>query len=277
MTQAPAHPAPPFPPELPEGADPRPPWPWWYGVVGLLVGVIGSNVLATPVFLLSGSEEDLTPAGALISTLILNGALVGTAIGFAWLTTRPRAWHFGLRRTPFWPAVGWTALGYVAFIVVVLVYVAIAGTPEEQTTAEDVGADEGGLALLNAGLLFVVIAPIGEEVFFRGFLYRSLRGGLSVIPAALIAGALFGLIHAVTGIEAVPILAALGVMLCLVYEKTGSIYPCIALHAMNNTLAYAASTDASPALAAAFGLPMLAACALVPRFAGRRAPPLPVA
>lgn len=266
-----AHPAPPQPPELPEGADPYPRWPWWYALAGLAVGFVGSNILATPVFLLSGSSDGgLSPVGALLSTLILDGALVATAVGFAWLTARPRAWHFGLRPARLWPAVGWAALGYLAYIVFVVVYGLVVGTPDQQSTPEDVGANDGTFGLVNAGLLFVVIAPIGEEIFFRGFLYRALRGSLPVWAAVVLAGGIFGSIHVVTGVEAVPVLAALGMVLCLVYERTGSLYPAIGLHALNNTFAYAATTDASPALAAAFGLPMLAATAIVPWLGARR-------
>lgn len=264
-----AYPAPPDPPELPEGADPRPRWPWWYAFAGFAVGFLGSNVLATPVIVLASDDGDLTPVGALLSTLILNGALVATAVGFAWLTARPRAWHFGLKRTRFWPALGWAALGYVAYIAFVVVYGAIVGVPDEQTTPEDVGADEGTFGLINAGLLFVVIAPIGEEIFFRGFFYRALRGSLGVPAAALLGGGVFGVIHIFTGIEAVPVLAALGIVLCLVYERTGSLYPCIALHVINNTLAYAVTTDASPGLAAAFAVPMLLGCVMAPRLQRR--------
>lgn len=270
-----AYPRPPHPPELPEGADPRPRWPWWYALAGFGVGFIGSNILATPVIIAASDDGELTPVGALLSTLILNAALVGTAVGFAWMTSRPRAWHFGLRASRFWPSVGWATLGYVAYIVFVVAYGLLVGTPEEQTTPDDVGADEGTFGLLNAGLLFVVIAPVGEEIFFRGFFYRALRGSLPVWAAAAIGGGVFGIIHIVTGIEAVPVLAMLGVVLCLVYERTGSLYPCIAIHVINNTLAYAVTTDASPALAAAFGVPMLAACALLPWLTRHRAPALP--
>jgi membrane protease YdiL (CAAX protease family) len=74
-------------------------------------------------------------------------------------------------------------------------------------------------------------APIVEEIFFRGLLYRSLRNRLPVPQAALIAGLLFGLVH-ITGYPLItlPIKAAFGVIACLLYERTGSILPGIALH-----------------------------------------------
>ena len=60
-------------------------------------------------------------------------------------------------------------------------------------------------------------------------------------------------------------LIVLGVVLCVVRERTGSLYPCIAIHAINNTIAYAAITDADPAVATALGVGMLAACVAMPR------------
>ena len=68
----------------------------------------------------------------------------------------------------------------------------------------------------------------------------------------------------------VPILAALGVMFCYVYERTGSIFPTIALHALNNTIAYGDQTDWGVALTVG-GL-VIAACAYALLRAPRRDP-----
>ena len=57
------------------------------------------------------------------------------------------------------------------------------------------------------------------------------------IVAALVAGTVFGLLHAFTGISAVPPLITLGFIFCLLYEKTGSIVPGILLHMLNNSVA----------------------------------------
>jgi len=71
--------------------------------------------------------------------------------------------------------------------------------------------------------------PIVDEIF-QGLLYRSIRNRLPVPQAALIAGLLFGLLH-ITGYPLItlPISAAFGVITCLLYERTGSILPGIAL------------------------------------------------
>jgi uncharacterized protein len=86
-------------------------------------------------------------------------------------------------------------------------------------------------------LLIVIAAPVSEEVCFRGFLFGGLRERLPRLGAALISGLVFGGLHATTGVSAVPPLIVFGVILALLYEKTGSIWPGILLHMLNNSVA----------------------------------------
>jgi membrane protease YdiL (CAAX protease family) len=61
-------------------------------------------------------------------------------------------------------------------------------------------------------------------------------------PAALIVGTLFGLIHVLgSPLGFIPLLAFFGIALCLLYARTKSLYPCIALHALNNSVAFSSS------------------------------------
>ena len=112
---------------------------------------------------------------------------------------------------------------------------------------EKTESDEGTFGLVAAGFMIVCIAPAAEEVFFRGFFYRALRSRWAPLSAAAIDGVLFGLIHFdFSGSDALlilPPLAVLGFIFCLVYEKTGSIYPVIAMHSINNSIAYGAQAD----------------------------------
>jgi len=57
------------------------------------------------------------------------------------------------------------------------------------------------------------------------------------LAAALLSGLIFGGLHALTGLSAVPPLIAFGLILALLYEKTGSIVPGIILHMLNNSVA----------------------------------------
>ena len=96
--------------------------------------------------------------------------------------------------------------------------------------------------VVAAVVLIAVLAPISEELFFRGMIYGGLRLRFSVWPAAILSGIIFVLPHALTGPLAAIILAGLGVALAWLYERTGSIWPCIFAHVINNSLALAVAT-----------------------------------
>jgi membrane protease YdiL (CAAX protease family) len=266
---------PPEPPELPAGVAPR--WPAWYAGAGFLVALIGTLIAVGVVAAVTGAgTDDDDPAFTIIATLMQSVVFIGTAVLFAAFTRRPRAWHFGLRRTAFWPAVGWAALGMVSFYVLAAVYTAVVSPDAEQTVAQDLGADEGTFGLIAAGFMVICVAPFAEEFFFRGFFYRALRSRYSVIVAALIDGALFGVIHYdFSGADALlilPPLAVLGFMFCLVLEKTGSLWPVVALHAFNNAIAYGVAVE-DAAVSVVLGPLMLVACMLLPRLSA--AAPIP--
>ena len=73
-------------------------------------------------------------------------------------------------------------------------------------------------------------APVAEEIFFRGFLYRCLRNRLTILPACLIAAVLFALVHTQYPLAGKLIVGGFGVITCLLYERTGSLLPGIAIH-----------------------------------------------
>jgi hypothetical protein len=76
-------------------------------------------------------------------------------------------------------------------------------------------------------------------VFFRGYFFTALRNWHGVWPAAIITGLTFGGIHAGSApVGYLVPLAVFGFGLCLLYWRTGSLYPCIALHCLNNSIAF---------------------------------------
>ena len=96
-----------------------------------------------------------------------------------------------------------------------------------------------GVGAAAAAVSVVVFAPVAEEMFFRGLLYRIFKGFFSSLNcgafvSAALSGALFSLIHA-DAFVFLP-LALMGVLLCLSYEKSGSILSPILVHALFNAL-----------------------------------------
>jgi membrane protease YdiL (CAAX protease family) len=231
--------------------------------ITLVVSVI-AGIIATAA---GADVEDTPPELVIVLTLLQAAILSGTAIWLAGRTSKPRAWHFGLRRARFWPSIGWAALGLAGFFVFVILYSALLTPEGDQSVTEDLGADQSTLALVVAGFVVIVVAPVAEEFFFRGFFYRALRTRLGVLSAAAIDGLVFGLIH-FTGadtLELLPILGVLGFMFCLVYERTGTLYTVIGLHAFNNSIAYGAETE-NAAVSVILGTAMLLGCMIGPRF-----------
>jgi CAAX protease family protein len=170
-------------------------------------------------------------------------SFIGAALLFASIAGTPRPEQFGLRRTSFWPAVGWIVLAFIGFYLVTLVWVAILGAdPDDTKLPDELGVKDSTAAMLAVAFLVAVVAPVAEEFFFRGFFFTSLRAWKGLWPAAVITGLVFGGIH-VGSAEAVFLapLAFFGFALCLLYQRTGSLYPCMALHCLNNSLAFGVS------------------------------------
>jgi membrane protease YdiL (CAAX protease family) len=77
------------------------------------------------------------------------------------------------------------------------------------------------------------LAPIGEELFFRGFMLTRLRQVWSAGPAILVTALAFGVIHGewVHGLLA----TGIGLYLGLVTERSASVIPAVICHVANNT------------------------------------------
>jgi membrane protease YdiL (CAAX protease family) len=81
-------------------------------------------------------------------------------------------------------------------------------------------------------LMAVVVAPVAEEVIFRGYFYGVIRRYGGRIPAILVSSLLFAAIH--VHLPSAPGLFLLAVILCLLYERTGSLWGNITMHAAFN-------------------------------------------
>ncbi len=146
-------------------------------------------------------------------------------------TVREILLRLGLRRFKPSTAVKWTAAAIGAYLLFAFLYSALVVVPEQEDIADGFGPIPVQI------LLIAIAAPISEEICFRGMLYGGLRERLPRVGAALLAGLIFGGLHALTGVTAVPPLIVFGVLLSLLYERTGSIWPCILLHMLNNSVA----------------------------------------
>jgi membrane protease YdiL (CAAX protease family) len=206
------------------------------GLIGFLVAIVATFFLAAIVgVIFAAAGADLDDRGFIFfGTVIQDGALIAAAYFIMADLGRPSARTFGLRsfrRSAF----GWLALAFVSYYALAIAYALIFNPPEEELPKE-LGAEESvGLAIAT-GVLLIAVAPVAEELFFRGFLYQAFRNSFGVWPGAILSGLVFGVIH----FEFFKLvqLATLGVILALLFERTRSLWPPIMLHAINNTLAF---------------------------------------
>jgi membrane protease YdiL (CAAX protease family) len=211
---------------------------------GLLLALLGQLVVDLPALALGVKiTSEHTPAGITIAdTVVQDLGFIVAAVYCAQLSgLRPAAWQFGLRR----PAVGWPmaagllACLLLAFVVLTAAWSAIVN-PGTEKILEQLGSNESTTLLVLSAALTCVVAPICEEFLFRGYIFTALRNWRGTMPAAVVTGLLFGGVHVLSApaLDLVP-LAGLGFGLCLLYRRTGSLYPGIAAHSLNNSIAFA--------------------------------------
>ncbi len=98
----------------------------------------------------------------------------------------------------------------------------------------------GGIGtLLLALLVTAVAAPVCEELFFRGMLFRLLRTRVPLWAAVLLSAIAFGLAHASPAVSPalLPTFVYMGIVLAAVYVRTGWLTNNILLHALSNAIA----------------------------------------
>ena len=86
------------------------------------------------------------------------------------------------------------------------------------------------------GVVVVLAAPIGEELFFRGLLFGGLRASMPFWAAALLSAGIFAVVHVY--VLLMPLLFLVGFGLAYIYERSGSLLSSIAAHSAFNLIGY---------------------------------------
>ncbi len=209
----------------------------------LVLAIVGGLIVDIPAILFGVkiSSEHTPPGIEFADTVVQDVAFVLTAVLFAQIGGRKvRSWQFGYRSTNARRAAWLTVATIIVFLVFSVVWEAVLNVTEKDTKLlEALGTNETAVLLVLSALLTTVIAPICEETLFRGYIFGALSKWRGWLPAAVMTGILFGGVHFGSApVEDLVPLGVLGFALCLLYRRTGSLYPCIALHSLNNSFAF---------------------------------------
>jgi uncharacterized protein len=226
-----------------------PPWQLWTAPAAILggfgIGLVGTIIVGIVASASGGSLSHPSPGVSLLEDLVFDLSFVAAAIYFAALQRATPA-DFGFRLIPWKLGLGAFALAAISYYVVTDIYASLVHLHGSDKLPSELGVSKSTWALVGAAVFVCVIAPICEEFFFRGFIFGALRHwkinfagrDFGTVCAAIVTGILFGLAHTGSASSQYLIpLGFLGFVLCIVRWKTGSLYPCMALHSVNNALA----------------------------------------
>lgn len=230
-----------------QNSAPSKTWRWWL-LVALPAWVFVSFSVAQLIiigFMQLGVVFDTIDATILNTSLaaVIYGLTLVIALGAPKLLRRyTTSWReLGLDRLPKWGDIGFAPAAYVGYLVVLTAVTAalvnfVPGYDIQQTQEVGFEALSFRYEYILAFLTLVVIAPIAEEVLFRGYLYGKLRRAVPLWAAILATSALFAAVHGQWNVAVDTFI--LSVFMCGLREVTGSIWAGILLHMIKNGVAY---------------------------------------
>ncbi len=220
--------------------------------IGLAAGLIVTLVVEGVGHAFGSPVNNPTPAVSLVADYCFDLCFVGAALYMAILRRtmigreRMNAADFGYRRIPWRTGAAAVVIAAVTYYVISYVYALLVTIRGTDKLPSELGVTHSTASAIFTAIFVCAFAPICEEFFFRGFLFGVLRQmrvriaghEAGTLIAALIVALLFGLAHSGSAKPEYLIpLGLLGFVLCLVRWYTGSLYPCMAIHAINNSVA----------------------------------------
>ena len=215
--------------------------PW--GIPAILLVLTVPGVLWGSAFF-ADAPEDLTAGEVIVSIVsvvaIKDALFIGVAAAFA--VWRYRLGWSGLGFRPFDRDLWWLPLATVSVMIVAMIAygLALLGLGVEQPDQGFNVFFERRALLPLTGLAFVIIAPISEETFFRGFVFAGLIRPFGLPVAMAASGLLFGMLH-VNNLNTLALIVPIGfigVLLAWLYHRTGSLWPSIFTHMLFNAFGF---------------------------------------
>jgi membrane protease YdiL (CAAX protease family) len=234
------------PSDQPVGVSPK---PWGVPAILAALAIPGllwlSGLIASIVGDLPDHMSDAEIITSLILTIILDLAFIGVAVWLALGRHHRKRDELGLRgfdRDLWWMPLAAAGSAHVAIVIysVVLDALGAGAAVPKQDQLDQLFSNRAILPL--AGLATVIMAPLAEEIFFRGFIFGGLIRPLGVFGAMLVSGLVFGAFH-IQSADSVGLLlpfTLVGMLFAWLYYRTGSILPNMGAHFLFNLVSFIA-------------------------------------
>ena len=190
-------------------------------------------------------KPELTPWMAVLAVLLLQLPLLATFYGLRRFYPGSFAGRLNSHALTVWQALTQAIPPFIRYLPIIwIVSFAWSGLlavlqrqgiidefpPQELIKLFTAGGDPTAITLLV--IFAVVLAPIVEELIFRGGIYRFIKSQTTLLPAQIISGAFFAVMHG--NLMSFLPLVVVGILLARVYERTGNILVPMCFHACFN-------------------------------------------
>ncbi len=209
-------------------------------IAGILifVFVFGSSLLS---LLKKSTEEKPLDFNTVVGSGVLQLILMGTVIAIITFRVSPIRF-FGLNKSKFGKIIGSAALGYVSMIGAALLLEQLRykqlldklfGELKQQEAVDLLQRSNDTALLASMAIMACIVAPVAEEVIFRGYIYPTMKRFTNIKFASIASSLFFAAIH--VNVQSLAPLFILALILVYVYERTSSLWTPILLHMAFNS------------------------------------------
>jgi uncharacterized protein len=176
----------------------------------------------------------------LVTSIVFQLLLMGMVAAFvlwrvkltAWLGLRWKMWPLAFAIAPVTVFFMWCLMGALHFTGWNGWLEKSLGIESMQEAVKLLQEAKDPLVVILMAVAAVIVAPLAEEVVFRGYLYPAAKRFCGPVGAILFSSLVFAAAHG--NVVALLPLFTLAVILCFLYELTGSIWACISVHFLFN-------------------------------------------
>jgi len=221
------------------------PWNFWEAVVAIFLIIPLFLILIIPIAYLLDREmgeiifspSEISNFGFALAYFIQTVALLILLWLFVFFRNKASWYNLGIRQFNFFKGIFLIIFGIIATSLIYFIYIIflqfIPWDIEQNKILQLI--ENKNISFVMLFLVAVIIAPICEELFFRGFLYPAFKKRMNVFSAMFLSSILFAVFH-LQPAQLLPLIC-IGFVLAFVYEKAKSLIPAILVHSLYNLAA----------------------------------------